>query len=217
MFLRQLPNLLSLVRLLLIPVIFNNYLNARSPLDFLLCGVLLVISGITDIADGVIARKFNLISNVGKVLDPVADKLTQFAVALVLCMRHSWIWPLLALLVVKDMTMAVLGIYLYRRYRYIGSAKWYGKVATIVFYVVIIAVVALPDMLVAEHLTLPIYIIIGAMLFSGIMYAVSASFFVLRNRTPAPLPEGTASEIDENADTATENSEFEEKSSDNNA
>lgn len=182
MFLRQLPNLLSLVRLLLIPVIFNNYLSAKSPLDFLLCGVLLIISGITDIADGVIARKFDLVSTLGKVLDPVADKLTQFAVALVLCLRHRFLWPLLALLAVKDITMAVLGIYLYHNYKYIGSAKWYGKAATIVFYVVIIAVVAMPNMLIDEKLTLPIYIILGTMLFSGIMYAVSMAFFLLRNR-----------------------------------
>lgn len=182
MFFRQLPNLLSVIRLLLIPVIFNNYLNARQPLDFLLCGVLLVISGITDIADGVIARRFDLISNLGKVLDPVADKLTQLAVALALCMRHSWTWPLLALLLVKDVTIAVLGLYLYRRYGQLGSAKWYGKAATIVYYVVIIGVVSFPRLLEGEHLTLPIYLILGAMLFSGVMYGINAGLFAFRNR-----------------------------------
>lgn len=180
MFFRQLPNLLSVIRLLLIPVIFNNYINAVQPLDFFLCGVLLVISGITDIADGVIARRFNLISDLGKVLDPVADKLTQLSVALALCVRHSWIWPLLALLVVKDVTIAVLGFYLYRKYDMIGSAKWYGKAATIVFYVVIIAVVAFPQMLSGDRLTLPIYLIIAFMLFAGVMYGINIGVFLLR-------------------------------------
>lgn len=182
MFFRQLPNLLSVIRLLLIPVIFNNYMNAVQPLDFFLCGVLLVISGITDIADGVIARRFDLISNLGKVLDPVADKLTQLAVALALVLRHSWIWPLLALLVVKDVTIALLGLYLYRKYDMLGSAKWYGKAATIVFYVVIIAVVAFPQMLSSDRLTLPIYLIIASMLFAGVMYGINIGVFLLRRR-----------------------------------
>ncbi|MEG0540913.1 MAG: CDP-alcohol phosphatidyltransferase family protein [Angelakisella sp.] len=182
MFFRHLPNLLSVVRLLLIPIIWHLYLAAELPSDFLTCGVLLVISGITDIADGVIARKFNLISDVGKVLDPVADKLTQLAVALVLCIRHRWMWPLLALLLVKDATMAILGFYLYRRYGQIGSARWYGKVAPIIYYVVIIGVVAFPNLLAKEHLTLPLYLIIGSMLFAGIMYGISASHFLLHSR-----------------------------------
>ena len=72
------PNLLSLFRLVLIPVYVVIYLNARAPEDYFLAGGILAVSCLTDLVDGKIARHFNMISTVGKVLDPVADKSTQF-------------------------------------------------------------------------------------------------------------------------------------------
>ena len=75
------PNLLSLMRIALVPLIVWSYLNLE---DGVLAGCLLVLSGATDIADGIIARRFNMISDLGKVLDPVADKLTQGAMLICL-------------------------------------------------------------------------------------------------------------------------------------
>ena len=182
MLFRQIPNILSLIRILLVPVIFNNYLTATSNLDYILCGLLLVISGITDIADGAIARKFDIISNVGKILDPIADKLTQIMVMIALSIRHSWMWPLLTILIVKDLTIAVMGIYLYKKYNYVGAAKWYGKVATIVFYPVIIALISIQDELLVQRLSVMVNVVFVAMLFSGIMYGLDAMVYIYKSK-----------------------------------
>lgn len=171
--LKHIPNLLSVIRLLLIPVFWIYYAAAQTVEDFHFCGLLLVISGITDIMDGLIARKFNFITDLGKVLDPVADKLTQFTVAIAICLRHPWVWPLAALLAVKDIAMAVGGFFLYKRYRRIDGSRWYGKLATVIFYVVIILLVFNPGLLDARYVWVAMAVVGGSMLFAGIMYARS--------------------------------------------
>ena len=84
----SIPNLLSLFRLLLIPVYITIYLNARTKDDYFLAATSLAVSCLTDMIDGKIARRFNMITTVGKLLDPLADKLTQFALILCLSLRH---------------------------------------------------------------------------------------------------------------------------------
>ena len=82
------PNILSMFRLLLLPVIVYMYMNQK---DYVLTGILLLISGLTDLLDGYIARTFNMMSDLGKILDPVADKATQAVVLLCLMTRFSWL------------------------------------------------------------------------------------------------------------------------------
>ena len=96
-------------------------------------------SGVTDIADGFIARRFNMVSDLGKVLDPVADKLTQTAALVCLLTRFQAVWWLLGTLVFKETVMAVMGILIIRRTRAVYSAAWHGKLATCVLYAVIFA------------------------------------------------------------------------------
>ena len=81
------PNMLSLFRLSLIPVYIFIYLNATSPRDYFLSGTILAVSCLTDMIDGQIARRFNMITNIGKILDPVADKLTQLALTVCLSVK----------------------------------------------------------------------------------------------------------------------------------
>ena len=197
MFFKQIPNMLSLIRILLVPVIFNNYLAATSSLDYLLCGLLLVISGITDMADGVMARKFNLTSKLGGILDPVADKLTQIMVAIALFIRHSWMWPLLGILVLKDVIITISGLYLYKKYRYLGTAKWYGKVATFVFYAVVILLVSIPDALTLQRLSGAVYLVIVAMLFSGVMYGLQTWIYIRKTTKEQLEAKPQPLEIDE--------------------
>lgn len=168
---RQIPNLLSVLRILMIPVFVWRYTGAQAPGDYLFCGVLLVVSGITDIMDGFIARRWHLITNVGKVLDPLADKLTQFTVAIVIALEHPWMWPLPALLAVKDLSLCLGGVLLYRKYRQVNGSRWYGKLATVVFYVVTIALVAYPRLLEARYVWAAVALVTGAMVFAGAMYA----------------------------------------------
>ena len=98
------PNLLSLMRIALVPLIVWSYLNLE---DGVLAGCLLVLSGATDIADGIIARRFNMISDLGKVLDPVADKLTQGAMLICLVALFPKMLLPLILLAVKELFGAI--------------------------------------------------------------------------------------------------------------
>ena len=91
------PNLLSLFRLVLIPVYVTIYLKARDNTDYFLAAAILAVSCLTDMIDGQIARHFNMISTIGKILDPLADKLTQFA--LILCFAAKYpVWRIIVLL-----------------------------------------------------------------------------------------------------------------------
>ena len=83
------PNWLSLFRLMLIPVYVVIYLNAAEPVDYAVAAAILAISCLTDAIDGKIARKYNMISTIGKFLDPLADKLTQFTLIVCLAVKYS--------------------------------------------------------------------------------------------------------------------------------
>lgn len=131
----NIPNLISLFRLILVPVFTYQFVVCE---DFFTAGILLVISGITDCLDGFIARKFNMITNLGKILDPLADKLTQVMTVFCLAMmNYPIMWYLFAFLIVKDLLLLVGGIALYKKKDGMVSSNWFGKVATIVFYVAV--------------------------------------------------------------------------------
>ncbi len=133
----NIPNALSVLRLVLIPVFAVLYLTEHSNWAF---GVLL-FSGITDLLDGVIARKCHMITDCGKLLDPLADKLTQVAVLVCLAVRYHNLLPLMGLCLVKEGCQAIGGIILLRNRSAVRGSKWFGKVATVVFYACMLALV----------------------------------------------------------------------------
>ena len=106
------PNLLSLFRLCLIPVFMWLYCVEK---NYLWTGIILIISGLTDTVDGFVARHFNMISDLGKILDPVADKLTQAAMLFCLLTRFPLMIVPLGLMVFKEFFMGVTGLLLFRR------------------------------------------------------------------------------------------------------
>lgn len=125
------PNLLSFFRLLLIPVIVWLYVVRQDPLW---TAVVLTVSGITDIADGIIARKCNMVSDFGKALDPVADKLTQIAMLFCLISRFQWMLLPLCVLVVKEITAGIMGLMVIRKTGKVEGAVWHGKATTVSVY-----------------------------------------------------------------------------------
>ena len=132
----NIPNLLSIFRIILVPVFTYEFVWCN---DFFTAGILLIISGITDCFDGFIARKFNMITELGKVLDPLADKLTQVMTVFCLAMKdYPAMWFLFAFLIVKDLALLVGGIAIYKKKEHMVSSNWYGKTATIIFYVAVI-------------------------------------------------------------------------------
>ena len=138
------PNILSIVRILLIPVFIVLYLIGRQGENiYLLISVLVVaLSGFTDILDGIIARKCNMVSDLGKVLDPVADKLTQAAVAICLAIDNPIVIPMFVVFAIKESAMMIGALTLYKSTdRRPISAKWYGKMSTVILYAVMMLII----------------------------------------------------------------------------
>ena len=139
------PNLLSLFRLLLIPIYMTIYLNATEANDYIGAAVILAISCLTDLIDGKIAGKFNMISTVGKVLDPIADKVTQFTLILCLSIKFPVLLHLVVLFVIKESFQFFAGLVTYRKGRMLTGALITGKICTTILFISLIIMILLPD------------------------------------------------------------------------
>ncbi len=165
----NIPNILTIARLLMVPIFVWRYLTAHTQGEFIVAGVILLLSGITDVLDGTIARLTNSITRWGMAVDPVADKLTQLAVIGCLWIRYPNLWPIFVPLVLKEMLIMVGGWRLYKQFEFVGSSKWFGKLATVVFYLVMILVVMRGD--IQYRALIPMLgVIFMLMLFSLVMY-----------------------------------------------
>ena len=140
------PNLLSLFRLVLVPLYITIYLSAQDITDYYIAAAILAVSCLTDLVDGQIARHFNMISTVGKVLDPIADKVTQFSLILCLAIRHAVLWILVGLIFVKEIFQLLAGVYMYKRGKMLKGAQFTGKICTTVLFISLIVMVMLPEL-----------------------------------------------------------------------
>lgn len=145
------PNVLSMFRLVLIPVYVGLYINAQSDRDYLNAGIVLGISCITDLLDGWIARQFNQTSDLGKVLDPIADKLTQAVVLFCMADEHPILWWLLGLLTVKELVQLAAGYFYLKKGNSIRSSILPGKICTTVLFGSAILIMVFPG--------LPVYVV----------------------------------------------------------
>lgn len=136
--LKHVPNTLTIARFILIPFILTSLINDNYFLTF----ILLTISGLTDVLDGFLARKFNLITNFGKLIDPLADKSTQIAILATLALKNIIpIW-MIVVLFLKEFLMIAGASFLYGK-ELVVSSRWYGKLATVLFYVAIVSSLAI--------------------------------------------------------------------------
>lgn len=142
----SIPNLLSFFRIFLIPVFVVVYIFTDSDAINWWPLVILLISGLTDLLDGIIARRYNQVTDLGKMLDPVADKLTQIAVCACLTMRYKQLFILLIIYVLKELVMITGGAILLKRKRPVPAAKWYGKVSTFELYLAMGLFLIIPNM-----------------------------------------------------------------------
>ncbi len=143
------PNILSMFRLALIPLYISIYLNAEHSDDntgYYLSAAILAVSCLTDLIDGQIARRFNMISTVGKVLDPCADKLTQFTLVLCLAIKYPILWSILALIVVKELFQMIAALVSLKKRRMLKGAQFTGKMCTTVLFISLIILVMMPDL-----------------------------------------------------------------------
>lgn len=140
------PNLLSLFRLILIPVYVVIYLNATESIHYTIAGLILAVSCLTDMIDGKIARHFNMISTVGQILDPIADKATQFTLMVCLAIKHPVLWVIASLFVVKESFQLVAGFIFFRKGKMLTGALMSGKICTTVLFLSLILLVLMPQL-----------------------------------------------------------------------
>lgn len=133
------PNILSVLRIFLI----FPFVTAVFKDNYIFAGIILVISGLSDLLDGLIARKFNQITPLGKMLDPAADKLTLMAVMVCVGFKFPKIFPFMVILVIKEVLMLSAGALILKNKKSLPSAKWYGKIATVIFYISVITIIGL--------------------------------------------------------------------------
>ena len=132
------PNIISMFRLMLIPLFVITYFN-KSEQDYYFWSVIIVIvSGLSDVVDGFIARKFNMISAFGKALDPIADKLTQIAMLLCLVSNFPPMWIPFVLLVIKEFFSGVAVLVAIKRTGEVHGADWHGKLTTVLVYAMVV-------------------------------------------------------------------------------
>lgn len=122
------PNLLSFVRLALIPVIVYVYVWMRNNI---LAVLLVAISALTDIVDGFVARHFNMVTDFGKFLDPLADKLTQLSVMACLITRFHYMAIPFVVLAIKELSAFVMRFFLFKKTERVDGARWHGKLCTV--------------------------------------------------------------------------------------
>lgn len=161
-----LPNLLSLFRLCLVPELILQYPRPGGSERVL---ILLFISALTDVLDGWIARRFSMVSDFGKALDPLADKLTQAAMLFCLARRFPLMLLPLALLAVKESCCGALSLSAIGRTGRVDGADWHGKLNTALLYTLFALHLIMPDIAPPLSDTL-IYLSTGVMLLSFVLY-----------------------------------------------
>lgn len=166
----SIPNLLGYFRLIMIPVFVWLYLTASTDADYLRAAQIMGLSSITDLFDGMIARKFNMITEFGKFLDPLADKLTHGAILLCLLSRYPLILLLLVLFVLKEGFMLVMGAVKLRKGKKLNGAKWFGKCCTALLFVVLFILLLFPR--------LPLTMVNGLILLCGTAMAATLLMYI---------------------------------------
>ena len=167
--LRTIPNILSMFRIVLIIPFVIFFLNR----NYIPATVMIVLSGLSDAFDGFIARKFNQVTDIGKLLDPLADKLTLIAIMICLMILFPIVTPIVVILIIKDLLMMIGASQLLKKNIKPPAARWYGKISTVMFYLSVGLIVLLKAAFNYENPVLSL-ILLGAtaamMIFSLIKY-----------------------------------------------
>lgn len=170
---KYIPNILTIIRFLLIPFIVIAIFSE----EYLVAFIIFTLSALTDVIDGFVARKFNFVSNIGKLLDPLADKLTQMGILLSLSLIKIIPYWILIIVVLKEVIMISGASFLYGK-NVVVYSRWYGKLATVLFYLAIITSLLTsqyhPNHFLVDNLDIYLYILaLISTLFALIMYVIA--------------------------------------------
>lgn len=165
----SIPNLMGYLRLILVPIYLFLYLQAKSTKDYYIAALVILISFLSDFLDGKIARKFNMITEFGKILDPVADKITQGAMAVSFTFRYPAMTVLLVIFLCKETFMGITGLWMMKRGFRMNGAQIHGKICTAVLDFIMLLILLLPDI---PYLAVNLLVCIGTgvMLVSLFLY-----------------------------------------------
>lgn len=169
----NIPNILTAMRFVLVPF-FGYYLFNE---QYSVAVILFLLAGITDVLDGVIARKFNMITSWGKLADPMADKLMQLTALTILTIQQIIPLPVLIIVVAKESFMVAGSILLYKKIKFVAQANWYGKLATVVFFLAIMMTIAIKSGTLVNNYTdtlvnVSVIIAVLSTLFAFFMYSM---------------------------------------------
>ncbi len=154
------PNIISFIRLLLIPLFVYIYFSETILNNYFWCIFIVLLSGFSDVLDGIIARKCNMVSDLGKILDPIADKLTQVVIVLSLVIKYPILWPMFIVLFLKELFTLFASIYVLANGTKPISARWWGKLSTLVIFVTMFYTILID--IVSTLSLIPLYILIVA-------------------------------------------------------
>lgn len=177
---KYIPNILSIIRLFM-SFAFAAIFIWGYPDYVMLAAIIFILSGVTDVVDGILARQFGWVTDAGKILDPLADKLMQCTALLCLVFRGIVPWWILILIVLKELLMGCGAIVLFKKSREIGVAKYFGKAYTVIFYAVIMLFLLFQDWLGANMWATYALCIFTAVIAFGVLVLYYISY--LKNKT----------------------------------
>ena len=158
----NIPNVLCYIRILLVPVFIVLFLKEL----YWQSALVIVVASATDIVDGWIARHFNMITDWGKFIDPLADKLMQFAMLIMAIFKNPWVSILVGIFALKEAIMLGVGLYIYHKGNNLNGAMWCGKLSTVVLDASLFLIILLPNKYINDG-------------FVFILIAISATFLIL--------------------------------------
>ncbi len=165
---RQIPNMLSCLRLLMIPIFVVCYFKYSSGSKTAIAATVYLLAWLTDALDGYLARRNNWITDLGKILDPLADKLMQLTAAICFAIENSVFYFVAIPLFIKEFVMTIAAIKIKRQKNIVVAASWYGKVATVLLFIC-----AFLRIVIRNNPTLDIFMalfMLSCMIFSLVMY-----------------------------------------------
>lgn len=163
------PNILSMLRIVMIPFILWMFFIEK----YYISVALIVVSGITDVLDGFIARRFNMISPLGKALDPIADKLTLLSIIISLCVYSKEVLFICIVFVIKETIMGIEGLIVIKKTGTTYSARWFGKVTTFFLYITMIVFIIWTN--------IPIYATIILLSICDLLMVMSLTLYTIQN------------------------------------
>ncbi len=165
----SIPNILCYVRILLLPVFAVLFCLKMD----IAAAMVVLLSAATDVADGIIARNFHMETELGKILDPLADKLSQAVISGCLLIRYPIMWLLFSVIIIKESFQGIGGLLLYRKVKSMRSSEWFGKLSTAFFYTVMAYLVLFaPEPSGAWYVVVPVLVSTGLMIFALVRYAI---------------------------------------------